>query len=486
MATERIVPLDRARSFITLLVVLHHSVVNYTYFGNGDRMRWLGFDLVVLFNDSFFMACMFFISGLFVHHSLSRRGAGNFLTSRAWRLGVPFAISILVVTPIAYYPSFLRYHLPGTTDFNFFHFWWHTLTIGPWPSGSAWFLWVLLVLGGLAALLWTAAPRMIEGLGQLIYAWRDRPTAAFVAFLMFSIMVYLPMHLIFGDSSWLEPGHYPFPIQTSRILLYAGYFFTGVGVGAVSLRSGMLLENGALVERWTVWPAFAFAFYGAILLLVYAHHNWLADFNSPLVAHGLWSRLRDVQRGDDVHGPGGFPALCAIFALAARRDAALGLWHLSPALHFPDLAAIHRLRSGLPGVRQIRDRVRRHALDELGAHRAATKNSGGSADDLVLYPPSGYDPKQPFDRPCTEEIGCYGSWMKSTKLLWRPLASCRSIERGRSSFSWCCCTTPSSTTPGSAMAIRCAGSALTWWCCSMTVFSWPACFSSPVCSFATA
>jgi len=52
-ATERIVPLDRARTFITLLVVLHHSVVNYTYFGNGDRMRWLGFDLVVLFNDSF-------------------------------------------------------------------------------------------------------------------------------------------------------------------------------------------------------------------------------------------------------------------------------------------------------------------------------------------------------------------------------------------------------------------------------------------------
>src|SRR6478672_1661807 len=115
--TGRIVALDRARTFITLLVVLHHSVVNYTHFGNGDRMRWLGFDLVVLFNDSFFMACMFFISGLFVHHSLSRRGPGNFLTSRAWRLGVPFAISILVVTPIAYYPSFLRYHLPGTTDF---------------------------------------------------------------------------------------------------------------------------------------------------------------------------------------------------------------------------------------------------------------------------------------------------------------------------------------------------------------------------------
>jgi hypothetical protein len=56
LATARIVALDRARTFITLLVLIHHSVVNYTHFGSGDKMRWLGFDLVVLFNDSFFMA----------------------------------------------------------------------------------------------------------------------------------------------------------------------------------------------------------------------------------------------------------------------------------------------------------------------------------------------------------------------------------------------------------------------------------------------
>src|SRR5215472_3678270 len=78
-APTRIVALDRARTFITLLVVLHHSVVNYTYFGNGDKARWLGFDLIVLFNDSFFMACMFLISGLFVQRSLTRRGPANYL-----------------------------------------------------------------------------------------------------------------------------------------------------------------------------------------------------------------------------------------------------------------------------------------------------------------------------------------------------------------------------------------------------------------------
>jgi hypothetical protein len=101
-------------------VIVHHSVVNYTYFGNGDRMRWLGFDLVVLFNDSFFMAFMFLVSGLFVHDSLARRGAAGYLRHRALRLGVPLLFSIFVLIPLAYYASFLRYHLPGTMDFNFF------------------------------------------------------------------------------------------------------------------------------------------------------------------------------------------------------------------------------------------------------------------------------------------------------------------------------------------------------------------------------
>jgi surface polysaccharide O-acyltransferase-like enzyme len=291
MAAGRIVAFDRARTFITLLVVIHHSVVNFTYFGNGDRIRWLGFDLVVLFNDSFFMAFMFLVSGLFVHGSLTRWGAAGFLRNRAWRLGIPFLMSIFVMIPIAYYASFLRYHLPGTTDFNFFHFWWHTITIGPWPSGPSWFLWVLLGLNIIAAAIWLVAPRILRMFGLLIFTLRDRPMTAFVAFLIVSVVSYLPMHLAVGDGAWFEPGHYPFPIQTSRILLYPAYFFTGVGIGVVSLKAGILAENGEIAKRGPVWLAFAILLYGAILLLVYAHHNWIADFASPALwwktAYGL-------------------------------------------------------------------------------------------------------------------------------------------------------------------------------------------------------
>jgi surface polysaccharide O-acyltransferase-like enzyme len=280
----RIVAFDRARTFTTLLVVIHHSVVNFTWFGNGDRNRWLGFDLIVLFNDSFFMAFMFLLSGLFVHESLSRRGAVGYLRRRAWRLGVPLLISIFVLIPIAYYASFLRYHLPGTTDFNFFHYWWRMITIGPWPSGQSWFLWVLLSFELIAVAIWSLAPKIFADFGRLISTLRDRPITAFAAFLVVSIVSYLPMHLAFGDGAWFEPGHYPFPVQTSRILLYPAYFFTGVGIGVVSLRAGIVSENGEIARRWPLWLALAVLLYGVILLLVYAHHNWIADFRSP----ALW------------------------------------------------------------------------------------------------------------------------------------------------------------------------------------------------------
>jgi peptidoglycan/LPS O-acetylase OafA/YrhL len=286
MASVRIAAFDRARTFVILLVLLHHSVLNYTYFGHGDPMRWLGFDFVVLFNDNFFMAFIFFISGLFVRDSLARKRPAIFLRDRAWRLGVPYLVSVCVLMPIAYYPTFLRYHLPGIADLSFPHYWWHTLTVGPWPSGPAWFLWVLLALDALAAALWWIAPGIIDASGRLANAIRDRPGTAFVAFLMVSIAAYMPMHLAFGDVNWLQLGRFPLSIQTSRILLYAAYFFAGVSVGAVSLRTGLLAENGELAKRWPVWLAFALVGYLAILVVVYAHHNWIADFDSPPL---LWS-----------------------------------------------------------------------------------------------------------------------------------------------------------------------------------------------------
>jgi len=272
---ERIVALDRARTAITLLVVLYHSAINYTYFGiGGDRMTWIGFDSLVLFCDSFFMPCMFLISGLFVHASLTRRGPGNYFASRLWRLGVPYLVSLLVIMPIAYY----RYYHAELTFPGFYR---HMVSVGPWSPGSSWFLSVLLLLVAIDVLIAAAAPRLIPASGRRVAVLAGRPVAGFAVFLVFSILIYLPLHIHFGDSSWLTAGHYPLVIQTSRVLLYAGYFLAGVVIGSAGLGQGWLEENGAPARRWRLWLTFALVFYGAIIALVVVHHSGLIALRTP-------------------------------------------------------------------------------------------------------------------------------------------------------------------------------------------------------------
>src|SRR3954463_3169168 len=102
-AARRNLALDRARTFLTLVVLLHHAVIPYTYFGHTDPTSWIGFDGVVLATDSFFMAMFFFLSGLFVWPSLRHKSPGSFFIDRLLRLGLPFVIAAFTIIPIAYY-----------------------------------------------------------------------------------------------------------------------------------------------------------------------------------------------------------------------------------------------------------------------------------------------------------------------------------------------------------------------------------------------
>ena len=132
--------LDRARTFLTLVVLLHHAVIPYTYYGHTDPKEFFGFDMIVLATDSFFMAMFFFLSGLFVWPGIARKGPLNYLSDRLLRLGLPFVICAFTVIPLAYYAISLRQH----PEIGFSEFWWTTITKGPWPSGPIWFLCVLL------------------------------------------------------------------------------------------------------------------------------------------------------------------------------------------------------------------------------------------------------------------------------------------------------------------------------------------------------
>jgi hypothetical protein len=260
--TNRNVPLGYLRMFLTLLVVAHHAVLAYhayappppksldgqmvwSAFPVVDSQRWPGIDLLVGFNDTFFMSLMFLISGVFAWSSLSRKGAAMFLRDRFVKLGIPFIISAGLLAPLAYYPTFLTIQAPEGS------FWSQWLSIGKWPAGPAWFLWVLLAFGCVAAAVHTLTPGFLGGLGRIAGRLGNRPIAFFGALIAISAIAYLPMAAKFGSVDWASAG--PFFVQTSRILHYGSYYFVGIAIGAFGLSRGLLAGDGKLARRWPLW-----------------------------------------------------------------------------------------------------------------------------------------------------------------------------------------------------------------------------------------
>lgn len=253
------------RAFITLLVLAHHSVLAYIPYVPGaptsltgeqrwweaspvmDAQRWRGWGLLVSFNDMFFMALMFFLSGLFVWKSLVKKGAGQFLRDRALRLGVPFLVAAAVVAPVAYYPAYLQ----TGAGRGIAGFWQQWKALGNWPAGPAWFVWVLLAFDAIAAGLLLIAPRWGSVLSRGAAGADRRPVVFFGLTVAVSALAYIPLELLFNAARWSSFG--PFFFQTSRGLHYLAYFLLGAGVGVHGLNRGLLARDGKLARRWWAW-----------------------------------------------------------------------------------------------------------------------------------------------------------------------------------------------------------------------------------------
>jgi peptidoglycan/LPS O-acetylase OafA/YrhL len=253
------------RGFIVALVVAHHSALAYHPFAPPppatllaqprwwmafpivDSARWSFATILVSFNDVFFMSLMFFLSGLFFWPSLARKGNAQFLRDRLLRLGVPFVIGAAVLAPLAYYPTWLQIsRLHATTPF-----WQQWRALGQWPSGPAWFIWVLLAFDCLAMLLTALAPNWANTVGRIAARLSARPAVFFAALVAISAIAYIPLAYSFNSLAWTAFG--PFTFQTSRILHYFVYFLVAVGIGAWGLDRGLLVPDGNLARRWPLW-----------------------------------------------------------------------------------------------------------------------------------------------------------------------------------------------------------------------------------------
>jgi glucans biosynthesis protein C len=218
-----------------------------------DSSRFFGFDLFCAWQDVYLMALFFFLSGLFVAPSLKRKDGWPFLRDRLIRLGLPFVFGTLVLIPLAFYPAYLV----SAANPSFADYLDKWLALPFWTNGPLWFLWQLLALNIAVAGLYWLAPQAIEMLGR----WSAQAATCFgryfVGLIAVSALAYVPLAVAFTPWAWADSGF--LAVQFCRPLLYAVYFFAGVGIGAAGIDRGLVSVDGILARYWARWLAASLA-----------------------------------------------------------------------------------------------------------------------------------------------------------------------------------------------------------------------------------
>jgi len=106
----RLLFVDNVRVFLTIMVLLHHTMIIYAGTGswlyNEGREDLITFGIGSWFctvNQAYFMGLFLLISAYFVPGAYDRKGAGRFLKDRLIRLGIPLLVYGWLVRPLLLY-----------------------------------------------------------------------------------------------------------------------------------------------------------------------------------------------------------------------------------------------------------------------------------------------------------------------------------------------------------------------------------------------
>jgi surface polysaccharide O-acyltransferase-like enzyme len=147
-AATRLLFVDNIRVFLTILVLLHHTMIIYA--GSGSFLYTEGRQDTITsvignwycaVDQAYFMSLFLLISAYFIPGAYDRKGAGRFVKDRLIRLGIPLIIYSWIISPLT------RVVITGMTQGQP-RPWWNYLpgvsdaVIG---AGPLWFVEVLLI-----------------------------------------------------------------------------------------------------------------------------------------------------------------------------------------------------------------------------------------------------------------------------------------------------------------------------------------------------
>ncbi|HKN19831.1 MAG TPA: acyltransferase family protein [Terracidiphilus sp.] len=274
---------DRLRSVMVALVILHHTAITYGAIGG---WFWREVEpssspsgvLLMLFcttNQAYFMGLFFLLAGYFTPASLERKGFTRFIGDRFLRLGVPLLAFILILGPLT----------AGIGNF--------AQADGFWPA----IRWIWQHKEIINGPLWFAQALLIFSLGYC--SWRA----------------------IFG-SPLAERDRERTPVPASR-----WWLVSALGVGAAALAIRQFVPVGVNVFGLQLGYFAGYAFLFAVGIVAW-RHDWLAQLNwkqaRPWIITLLvaWPSLpiaiaiaRALHRGGSSSAPSGLSWQALLYAL---------------------------------------------------------------------------------------------------------------------------------------------------------------------------
>jgi glucans biosynthesis protein C len=248
-ATTRLLFVDNIRVFLTILVILHHTMIIYAASGNwglymegrqDDITKALGAWFCAV-NQAYFMSLFLLISAYFVPGSYDRKGAGHFLKDRLIRLGIPLIVYSWIISPLSYvvviYVTLgqvlpLSRYLPGA-GFE-----------GILGAGPLWFVEVLLIFS-LVYVLWRRFFRPNPPVPPVDTASRFPGNAAIVLFALLTGIGTFLVRLVFPVDWNFSLLNLQFPFFVPYIALFI--------VGLIAYRRNWLLGLPDTVGRhWLI------------------------------------------------------------------------------------------------------------------------------------------------------------------------------------------------------------------------------------------
>ena len=317
-AAVRLLFVDNMRVFLTILVLLHHTMIIYA--GSGSFLYTEGRQDTITsvlgnwfcgVNQAYFMSLFLLISAYFVPGSCDRKGAGRFVKDRLIRLGIPLIIYSWIISPLTWVV------ITGVTQGQIRPWWTYLPGVGDAVIGAGplWFVEVLLIFT-LVYALWRRLFRPNPPVPPVETESRFPGNIAIVLFALltgvgaFLVRLWMPM----GQSFSLLNLQFPFFVLYIALFIVGliayrrnwllrlpdaqGKLWLGIAIALILLYVPLGLIGGGLesdrpFRGGLYWQAMAFALWESFLcvgmcigLIYLFRRNWnrqgrLAKFLSP-------------------------------------------------------------------------------------------------------------------------------------------------------------------------------------------------------------